>query len=454
MATSDDDTSPSETTKLIPGGTQAPRCTTRSSCDIQLSESGDHSPAPAAPPPAEATSCCGFVCTLTTLKGWIKKTGCHGLGQVDDTPNIGLKLLWVLVFLGGVGVTIYQIYQLVDDFTAHPVTTSFKLEFQPVDMPDVTICSTGVFNVSRVKTAERKIGCDLQALVLTDSWKKYRSLECQNATYTLNPNLTGLCDRYFWFCNDTQLSKMDKYIATQKLSLFESLQEDSEDVASYFTKFWTMEYGNCYTLNTSDMRVFESGVQSGLDIEFYLGNLDMDEPMPLDMISDGMRVVIHERGTRPLPGSNGYSVSAGTQTIFGIQPQKVSLPKDMPSRPCGNEKVHTGYRTYSVKPILEEEVCRRSARNVTSCKMALESRSIEDRMSVFLRIRLYIVDLVIQHTVVRPKYDVWAFLADLGGTFDFWIGVSLAGIAELIQFGINWWVSRLKCCRGTVCGFN
>ncbi|KAK7487513.1 hypothetical protein BaRGS_00021215 [Batillaria attramentaria] len=95
----------------------------------------------------------------------------------------------------------------------------------------------------------------------------------------------------------------------------------SGNVSSYFTREWTMDFGNCYTMNTSGMHVYDSGAAAGLDLIF---NLETEESLTTYLTGYGMCVVVHERGTQPFPSADGLSASAGFQTHFSLQASEVS----------------------------------------------------------------------------------------------------------------------------------
>ena len=54
----------------------------------------------------------------------------------------------------------------------------------------------------------------------------------------------------------------------------------------------------------------------GLDI---LLDLQTEEVLTSYKTGYGMRVVVHEQGTRPFPSSEGFTLSAGFETHFGLR---------------------------------------------------------------------------------------------------------------------------------------
>ncbi|XP_013400770.1 FMRFamide-activated amiloride-sensitive sodium channel-like [Lingula anatina] len=69
----------------------------------------------------------------------------------------------------------------------------------------------------------------------------------------------------------------------------------------------------------------------------------------------------------------------------------------------------------------------------------------------FLRLNVYFEDLSVQENVEIASYEFQDFFSDLGGTFGFWIGVSMLTLCELIEllvrvfyFGVSWCFVRKK----------
>ncbi|KAK7487515.1 hypothetical protein BaRGS_00021217, partial [Batillaria attramentaria] len=366
-------------------------------------------------------------------------------------------VLWLLTLLAMAGAMTYQLIRLTKTFISWPVKTSVNLAFSPLTLPSVTFCNTNPIRQSRVHA----LRCDLQAVLRVDD--KYRSPECINQTYRLNKSLSALCSQYYWFCTGNDTEDVDAYAARKKRIQLEIVKEDREMVEaaghqiqdmvvscnfkgiacnlSSFFRNWNMEYGNCYTLNTSTMQIFDSGPPSGLDIVF---NLEIEESLRSFKTGYGMRVVVHEQGTRPFPSSDGMTISAAVETHFGLRLEEVTrlggLYGDCRSEIA--EFTTQPYSKYSIKacrnlcleksetevcgctdPLArvatptkgarlcfnasEREVCSRAG-NDTEVSRCIEERAkqpFEQRESSFLRLRLYFETLNYEQIKQEPFYD-------------------------------------------------
>ena len=61
------------------------------------------------------------------------------------------KLFWILIFLGGVGASTYNVYLLIDKFFQYPVDTQVTLSYEKLPFPSVTVCNINPVRKSAVQ---------------------------------------------------------------------------------------------------------------------------------------------------------------------------------------------------------------------------------------------------------------------------------------------------------------
>ncbi|KAK7495033.1 hypothetical protein BaRGS_00013673 [Batillaria attramentaria] len=348
------------------------------------------------------------------------------------------------------GATTYQLIRLTKTFFSWPVKTSVNLAFSPLQLPAITICNTNPIRQSRINT----LHCDLQSVLRVDD--KYKSPECRERKYEMEKNLTALCSQFYWFCTGKDTEDVDEFSARKKQIQLEiakenrkTMEEAGHQIADMvlgcsmegvlcssrnFVLDWNMEYGNCYTLNTTTFTIFDSGPPSGLDV---IMNLEIEESLQSFKTGYGMRVVVHEPGTRPFPSSEGMTISAAVETHFGLRLEEITRLGGLYGD-CRNDisEFDTGsYLKYSIKSVLEREVCSRlnNATDTERCIEEKKNRSLEERETSFLRLRVYFETLNFEQIMQEPFYDAERFLSDIGGTLGLWIGASLLGLGELVE---------------------
>ncbi|XP_041359965.1 amiloride-sensitive sodium channel subunit beta-like [Gigantopelta aegis] len=81
--------------------------------------------------------------------------------------------------------------------------------------------------------------------------------------------------------------------------------------AQNFTQFYSVKHGNCFTLNPSGFRASKSGPGAGLDMTL---DIQTEEYIETFATGYGVKVVIHENGTLPFPGTEGVMLSAGAES--------------------------------------------------------------------------------------------------------------------------------------------
>ncbi|XP_021374360.1 degenerin deg-1-like [Mizuhopecten yessoensis] len=129
------------------------------------------------------------------LKMFMEYTSVHGLGRIATVKHIIHKLLWTVLFLASLGMCIYQVTRLGQQFVSNPISTTISLKYEPQKFPSVSICNLNPAKFSKI-VGIRELHHILQESSDhgTISLDKFRSLS--GLTFPL-PNFTYTADENF-----------------------------------------------------------------------------------------------------------------------------------------------------------------------------------------------------------------------------------------------------------------
>lgn len=142
--------------------------------------------------------------------------------------------------------------------------------------------------------------------------------------------------------------------------------------AKNFTLFQSLDFGNCYTLESNLFIARRLGPMNGLKMILQVEKFEQAENF-LD--GSGVRLVIHEPGTLPFPEEEGFTLSPGYETSIGMK--MVALTRSKP--PYGNcNEGKRFYQTYGVRYTMSTclHICRNI--NVMEICKCLPSENIVD----------------------------------------------------------------------------
>nr|XP_019920401.2 amiloride-sensitive sodium channel subunit alpha [Crassostrea gigas] len=126
--------------------------------------------------------------------------------------------------------------------------------------------------------------------------------------------------------------------------------------AENFTLFQSLDFGNCYTLESNLFIARRPGPMNGLQMILQVEKFEQEENF-LD--GSGVRLVIHEPGTLPFPEEEGFTLSPGYETSIGMK--MVALSRSKP--PYGNcSEGESFYQTYGVHYTMS--TCLHICRNI------------------------------------------------------------------------------------------
>ena len=76
--------------------------------------------------------------TIKPISSWTL----HGLPNVFRTKYILIKIVWIILFLTALGVSIYFVYNTIEEYLRYEVTTLVRsINVDEMDFPVITICN-------------------------------------------------------------------------------------------------------------------------------------------------------------------------------------------------------------------------------------------------------------------------------------------------------------------------
>ncbi|XP_071950423.1 acid-sensing ion channel 1-like [Antedon mediterranea] len=413
-------------------------------------------------------------------------TTLHGVQYIATSKAFIVKVLWLMVFLGGLGVCTWQIVLRIDEYIQFNVNTEIKLSFlTEMDFPAVTICNFNRYRNSSLTEDERKI---IEYLWEAEDYDYYSESELENYSdiFGSEPFNTSEFTRRVGFQLDDETVESCQWL-------------DQTCSATNFTHIFT-SYGNCYTFNSGEsdnaiLKVKQPGAGNGLQIMINILQDEYTETKDGN-IEAGLKVLVHDQNEPPLIESKGISIPPGYHAFTSTKRIQVTN-LDPPHGKCQPSRKLTYYDQYTLSGcyiecrldrIFTECQCRpiRYPGNATECtpkqtnscaKDVLErlksgklpecdcpvpckyttfdtsvnyasipNKNVEADLKTlygseseyikenFILLDVYYEELNFQEYKQNAAMTFSALLSDIGGQLGLFIGASVITFAELGQF--------------------
>lgn len=77
-------------------------------------------------------------------------TGAHGIPNIQRASNIWRRLIWLLLFTGGVTVVVWQLTTIITNFFAYEVDVNIEfVRNRAVNFPAITVCNLNPLPMSK-----------------------------------------------------------------------------------------------------------------------------------------------------------------------------------------------------------------------------------------------------------------------------------------------------------------
>ncbi|XP_060588552.1 degenerin unc-8-like [Ruditapes philippinarum] len=132
---------------------------------------------------------------------------------------------------------------------------------------------------------------------------------------------------------DERVEQFQNVFKNESLNLRQQMGHQKEDMImsasfagsleniSYFQNFSSSKYGNCFTVSSPRYVAWRSGPSHGIKMTL---NLEIDEYVSNFSTGYGVRLLLHEPGTYPLPTDEGITLGPGTETNIGLKMVRIS----------------------------------------------------------------------------------------------------------------------------------
>ena len=257
---------------------------------------------------------------LTTLKNefvkWSLLTKFDGFSKVFQTNIVGLKIIWLMIFLLFTALTAALVIKNITDFCKFEMTSLIEVKIErPTNFPAVTICNNNPFTSNQSQSLMDMIALENYGITMTNM----TYLQAFHFSSSIN-ELTKMNVNSLNYSDIERENLADSPILY--LFLFNKM-DISENSIQYFRRYYSYLYGNCYQFNTgfnfsnSPVRLLKQtgeGREYGLQV-IYGPLINKNEY--ISSYSDGLTVFIHNQSFLPLTAS-AIGVKTGEETNIAL----------------------------------------------------------------------------------------------------------------------------------------
>ncbi|GAB6019964.1 hypothetical protein CHUAL_001493 [Chamberlinius hualienensis] len=216
---------------------------------------------------------------------FFKTTSITALNQVQYTDSYLLKFYWIILFVSGFSVSIFQSYLVIDNFLKFDILDRTRITLQStVEFPAITVCA----NIPLKWNNETYIS-DPQMKEFVDELNKHHGMTSDNRYQKIIDHLAGL-DRNTRM--ELGVQKKDFIVHCTARELDDIYRSCSHDLLMSNSLY----YGNCFTFNSGikgdNSWLLTSDLNLGLN---FFTTTEYKDPRR----EASLMVVAHQAGTAP-----------------------------------------------------------------------------------------------------------------------------------------------------------
>ncbi|WAR09305.1 SCNuncharacterized [Mya arenaria] len=261
----------------------------------------------------------------------VESSSLHGLPRIVSSRHIAIKILWLLLLVGAAAVLTIQMVGLFREYFSNPTQTSVSMHYAQLAFPALTFC-----NMNQIRHNSKWYDYPELYDIYQASWSQNI---VDNENFTVDDLISwGISEANAHALFTDFHNSRDAYEAWRSRILFQLRNITKEErqaighqadvfihstkIAGYslgLTEFNLIQsplYGNCFTLESSSLISRGSGQGHALSIVF---NIERYEYFKQSSSAFGVRMVLHEKGTIPLPESEGVTLNTAFETNVGIR---------------------------------------------------------------------------------------------------------------------------------------
>ncbi|XP_022086803.1 acid-sensing ion channel 2-like [Acanthaster planci] len=248
-------------------------------------------------------------------------TTLHGIARIFDSTRLPVRLLWLSILLGCLGVCVWQITDRFQRYLLHEATTAVSVEYVgDLDFPAVTICN---FNRYRSSALTEDDKAHLEELIeyadydydTYDDEEPDARRTAQSQGETTNFSFSEVTLRTGFQMDEETL--LDCKWRGKKNSC------NGQNFTHVFTSF-----GNCWTFNSGEtqdekeisvLNQIQPGSGNGLTMVINIQQAEYTEPVQNGNLEAGLKVLVHDQETPPSVDSEGFAIAPGVHAFVGLR---------------------------------------------------------------------------------------------------------------------------------------
>ncbi|XP_021347911.1 amiloride-sensitive sodium channel subunit gamma-like [Mizuhopecten yessoensis] len=434
---------------------------------------------------------------VETGKNFMGYTSLHGLSRIADAKFWLKKLVWCLLFLGSLGMCVFQVTRLFEQFYKYQVNTKIEFQYDTLTFPGVAICNVNPIQYQHTVKIPRLFRIIRALSINTGIALEEFSLGEVYVNESLYVNNTYVNNDNSW---DHAIQSFRTEMAGMPDDLLEGASQTSDQFinecrmnrkacnSSIIKPFRDPYYGLCFKLESEHL-VFGPGEIYGLEV---LLNVDQYNYLPFIAQSEGISLQIYNNKYSPTVATTGISLPVGFEVDIGIT-KKISHRLPGPYEicdvknifdsmqacllPCINFKIielcdcardyieeeeendiHYCISDADVKCLLDTLANLETDLACPDCKPPCSQTTYEKSVSMkkwpsknfepyvkkfenhslksndLIKLRVYYTSLLTESKTEEMAYTSENFVSDIGGQLGLWIGMSVVELVFLLIY--------------------
>ncbi|XP_032232203.2 degenerin mec-4 [Nematostella vectensis] len=287
------------------------------------------------------------------FKDFSDRTSCHGIGQIGGSQSVMWRVSWLMIFLAGLGMVLYQGLTLLDTYLNKPTATAVDITYSEVtNFPSVTICNMNMIKKSQLQhfpqvkrlvdtfnnMTSSNSSLNSSAFMDTNREKAEKdrlSLNTKNSKNKVILNNVNIDmqryieDKIVQYLSMSDTTKLMKAGHVFRELVFRCVWNgfvcNKGDFLKYWRPFWHWRYGNCYTFNQGvdvngtelpSLASSKPGPMYGLTLDLFIDQEQYIIPLSQEA---GVKVLLSDQRNIPFPFTHGFTVQPGVSASAGIR---------------------------------------------------------------------------------------------------------------------------------------